>query len=429
MLKKLHRQFTIFCAVTTSLILLGLSAAYLIVSEQQMKETNYLSFLGNANASIQYLEKQTVLSHSWLLETEASYNFFFRLYDANSTFLYTSLTADDQHTALFALAARTAQESYALDINDLATDSILSESAAFTLTDKKHRGYNVCVAKIPGENGTLALIILNPLDRLHGQLLRQRLTYAGISIFFILLLTIFAWLFTRRMLRPIRESRIQQAQFIASASHELRSPLTVILSNISALDYATKAESDTFRQVIRSEGTRMSHLIDNLLSLAHADSQNWFYTPKSIEIDTLFLRLYESYECVAAEKKLTLSVILPEEQLPKCYCDEERIRQLLSILLDNAISYTPAGGSITMTLENTRKKLYLLISDTGPGIRDTDKPHIFERFYRAEASRHTKEHFGLGLSIADEIIRLHKGKIEVYDTKGGGATFRVTLHL
>ena len=118
---------------------------------------------------------------------------------------------------------------------------------------------------------------------------------------------------------------------------------------------------------------------------------------------------------------------MPEEPLPRCLCDGERIRQLLSILIDNAFCYTPAGGRVLLFLEASPGALRIGVSDNGPGIPDSEKERVFERFYRFDAARSQKEHFGLGLSIAWEIARLHRGKLLLTDTTGGGSTFLLIL--
>ncbi len=149
-----------------------------------------------------------------------------------------------------------------------------------------------------------------------------------------------------------------------------------------------------------------------------------------------------------------LHLSLPDEVPPRCCCDADRITQVLSILLHNAVSYTPEGGTVTLSLcyrpssaqtsffhqisvqTRLRGTLHtgsnsgcfeITVTDTGIGISDTDKKHIFDRFYRAEKSRSTKGHFGLGLSIAQEIITAHHGKIKVEDNPSGGSIFIVQL--
>ncbi len=175
----------------------------------------------------------------------------------------------------------------------------------------------------------------------------------------------------------------------------------------------------------------MSSLINDMLTLSNSDNHNFPIRPKEVELDTLLMNTCEAFEPLAREKKLTLSITLPGDSIPVCTADDERISQVLSILLHNAISYTPAGGRIDLSLlynkNHNKNRFCFTVADTGIGIPEEDKKKIFDRFYRAEKSRSTKGHFGLGLSIALEIVKLHHGTITVSDRPGGGSIFTVTL--
>lgn len=171
----------------------------------------------------------------------------------------------------------------------------------------------------------------------------------------------------------------------------------------------------------------MARLIDDMLVLANADNHTWTIQKSPVELDTLVLDCYEAFRLVAKDHQITLSVVLPNESIPCCHCDKNRIEQILSILLHNAISYGKKDGEILLTLEKEDFTFKIIVADNGIGISDKDKPYVFDRFYRSDTSRNKKEHFGLGLSIAREIVKLHKGSIHLEDTPGGGATFMVLL--
>ena len=184
-----------------------------------------------------------------------------------------------------------------------------------------------------------------------------------------------------------------------------------------------------FSQIIQREGQRMTRLIGDMLTLASADSQNWEIHPEKLEPDMLALGVYESFQPQAKEKGLALTLTLPEESVPAGYYDKDRIGQVLSILLSNAISYTPPPGTVGLTLECRKNAVRFLVSDTGPGVPDEEKKKIFERFYRGETARPGRTHFGLGLCIASEITRLHQGRLWVEDGSGGGSVFILELPL
>jgi signal transduction histidine kinase len=128
---------------------------------------------------------------------------------------------------------------------------------------------------------------------------------------------------------------------------------------------------------------------------------------------------------MAKQKNITFNVNLPNTTIPLFNCDKERIIQLITILVHNAISYTPENGKIDISLAYEKKHFTISVADNGIGIADDEKPKIFDRFYRSDKSRTSKEHFGLGLSIATQIVTAHNGHISVSDTPNGGATFTV----
>ena len=171
----------------------------------------------------------------------------------------------------------------------------------------------------------------------------------------------------------------------------------------------------------------MSSLVNDMLTLSGSDNQRFAVYPKSIELDTLLMNSYEAFDPLAREKSITLSVSLPDKAVPPCSADPERISQVISILLHNAISYTPEQGRIELSLSHKKEHFYLSVRENGIGISDEDKKKIFDRFYRVEKSRSAKGHFGLGLSIAYEIIKAHGGSIQVTDAEGGGSIFTIIL--
>lgn len=262
----------------------------------------------------------------------------------------------------------------------------------------------------------LVLLVLSPQDDFFRQLSRQRLLFGLLSLSGCLLLILFAYLFTGRLLRPIRENQEKQLQFVANASHELRTPLAVILSSVDA-------RPPHYERTIRKEVLRMSRLVDSMLTLTGLEGHSLKLQLSPLAPDTFLLDLYEQFEPLALQKNITMNLILPEEAVPSILADSDRLKQLLLILLQNAVSYTPSGKGITLRLFSAGRCICFQVADQGIGIDDREKEKIFERFYRVDSSRHQKEHFGLGLCLAREIAAAHHGRIEVSDTVGGGSTF------
>lgn len=422
MFRKLHIQMTIFSTLITGAILVAMTMVCLFIAEKSAKENSYTAFANNVQSCLTQLENNAIVSHPWLLQVEKTYGIKIEIRDNGNPLFFDKLNPEEESASAFNLAARLSKETQGLDLENPGSVTTLTKTSLFHMDD-----YYAGTALIPKADGVLSVIILYPLETLNRQLASQRLSFFIAVLAAIAALTMFSWFFTRKMIRPLEKSRRKQTEFIASASHELRSPLSVILSSIQAMDEAAPEDIRRFSTVIQKEGDRMAHLINDMLSLANADNNSWSILLSPCELDTLLLDTYEKYEPLMKEKKLIFAIHLPEVPLTPCRCDAARITQVLGILLDNAMSYVPAGGRIRLSMKEDAKNFYLAVSDNGPGIPDEVKDSVFQRFYRADPSRNEKQHFGLGLCIAREIIHLHKGSLRISDTPGGGATFTIAL--
>lgn len=283
------------------------------------------------------------------------------------------------------------------------------------------------------DNGILQIYFLQSLQPLYTHIRSSLLLYLILFLSSVCLLALFCWHFTGRLLQPLLASQESQNRFIASVSHELRTPLAVILSNASACEKAPVSQQKPFFQVIEREGTQMSGMLEQLLTLSRADSHGLALQFERTDLQTLLLETYENFLPLAAQSGHLLTVSLPESEIPPCICDASRIRQVCHILLHNALSYTPAGSRITLFLPDTasEKEISIGVQDNGPGIPDEEKEKIFDRFYRGSrksfATEEKKSHHGLGLAVAKEIVSAHKGTLTVADAEDGGALFLVTL--
>ena len=425
MFQKVHLRLAVLCGSITAFILLVMSLGYLYISEQGLKTSSFSSFQNDMNTLIANLEHQSVITHEWLTKMEGSGKYLIHISDNGVPFLFNERETE-QEKQLFQEAWETWEHS-PVEIAPAAFSEIYHTEFLFSPKGSRGKDYYACAAVAEKNSGSLQVMILSPLDTLNAQIRRQRFLFFALDILAVLALSFFAWHFTRRILKPLEENQKRQAQFIASASHELRTPLAVILSCASASQKADGTQRTHFLEAMQSEGMRMSKLIDDMLLLTSADNKGWSIKMASVEPDTLLLNLYEAFQPVAAEKNIALSITLPEETTPAISGDKERITQVLSILLHNALSYTPSGGAVRLILTCHGKNILFSVEDNGPGIPDTEKEQIFERFYRSDKSRSKKGHFGLGLCIAAEIVRAHHGQIHVKDTPGCGSTFSVTL--
>lgn len=454
MFRKAHLLFTLLCGGSTAAITILMSLLYLRVSENSLYENQFRSFQNDINTISTGLESSSTLSISWLerLETQNDYTIY--VIDNGVPFLYNSLggsvdstsqtLSEESQSMFFHIYEVSPSASYTVQMTGSTYSGIWHTEYQFVSSETQETYYSALIHIERGKS-TSQIIVLYSLQVLRNQIFRQRIRFLGIDFAAVSLLFIFSWFFTGRLIKPLKDNHEAQTQFIAAASHELRTPLSVILASSECCESASQEEQKGFFQTIRKEGQRMHNLINDMLTLAHSGSNRFPVECHDVQLDTLCLNAYEAFESLCREKRLSLHLILPDEVPPRCMCDADRIAQVLSILLHNALSYTPEDGQITLTLSYhqavSRTAHYgrmgflyknnncfeITVADTGIGISDADKKHIFDRFYRAEKSRSSKGHFGLGLSIAYEIVAAHHGKIYVEDNPGGGSVFVVRL--
>ena len=233
------------------------------------------------------------------------------------------------------------------------------------------------------------------------------------------------------MIIHLDEMFTRQRRFVADASHELRTPIAAIRSrtDVALLQNDLPEEYATVLQDINAETVRLSHLINDLLALARGDEGQTLFEQEPVQLDSLAEMVAANAEALAAERQVALGVHVP---VPITILgDEARLIQMIINLLDNAILYTNAGGSVILTVTKTQTHAILSIKDSGIGIAPEHLPHIFERFYRADPAHTRTERgsSGLGLAIVAWIIQVHKGTISVESKVGQGSLFTVTLPL
>lgn len=235
----------------------------------------------------------------------------------------------------------------------------------------------------------------------------------------------------QRALIPIQVSWEKQQQFIADASHELRTPLAAILLNLERLfrypDHTIEQESEKI-MIGMQEARRLTKLVSDLLTLARSDSNELQIMVKPFRLDEVVKKCAQVFSQLAIAKEVSLETDI-EEPL-EIAGDEERLHQLLVILLDNALKYTNQGGRIFVSCKRDGQRVAVVVKDTGIGIAKQDIPFLFDRFFRVDKMRsRATEGTGLGLSIAKWIVDAHHGKIQVNSEEGMGTTFVVTLPL
>lgn len=479
MIRKLRIRLTFLFGSLTSLILIILLAIAWNLSRLQYltsQDNLYQTQLQNLSAQ---LGQVNTITGSWLTET----------IQETSSFLYIEASGKPLH--YFSMKRKNPEYEHMLQ----------AFIASIPVTDDESY-----VSEIDGISYKTSILHTNPYVVIFSKSLQeQRNHIRQLTLIFTLmglagaaaLFLVSAYL-SGLAAAPVNAFLQEQEAFIAAASHELKSPLTVIQASLYELNqeleqimkpesekYAANSNENTHNnryaipihnrkdgnfilihdgndgnlipthnendknlmsihttdklkhlssikktlQLADKEASRMGKLIKDLLTITGSRSGKWNIHLQPVELDTICLELYERFEGHARQTHKELKLLLPDETLPVIRSDADRLIQLLSTLLSNALDYAPEGTDVTLQAKTTGKYIFFYVTDHGNGIPDEEKEAVFHRFYRSEKSHTSKEHFGLGLSIARELSDLLDGDLSVRDTEGGGATFVLKLKI
>jgi len=231
---------------------------------------------------------------------------------------------------------------------------------------------------------------------------------------------------SKAAIRPIQAAWQKQLDFTADASHELRTPITVIQTNLDlVMDNRDETVESQMKWLenIETENKRMAKLVEDLLTLSRADTDQQMLEKETFMIDEAISEAATPFEPIANEKNIKLNIYANNQTA--FFGDRKRMKQLMVILLDNALNYTDSGA-VTVALAKGEKEITVTVSDTGHGIEAEYIGKIFDRFYRVAKTRSlNQEGSGLGLSIAKWIVQEHGGVIQVTSTPGSGTVFTV----
>lgn len=425
MLKQLRKKLVFLYTGTTGLILAAVMIGILLLNSNHAERSTKDTFQSHLLSIITKMQSEISISGSWLAVTESENNLLIHIENNRVPLKFNGSWEPPTPRQTLILRAQeiASLENVKIDIQPVS--AAIVRSSIFKFEGAQHEPYYGSVTLLKTRSGYNTLTLIHQLDSKSGQITRDIFTYISFYLIGLAAIGFFSWKFVDRSLRPVEVSGRKQTEFIAAASHELRSPLAVIQTGLSTL--ALSAKDQRVVEMAQRECRRMSRLINDMLLLASADAKTWSLHMGNVDVDTLMIENYEAFLPMAAEKGQTISLDLPEEVLPNIHGDAERLSQLLSILTDNAISYTPDNKSVFLKASLHDNWLILSVEDEGCGIPDHKKDQVFERFYRGDQARNEKKHFGLGLSIAKELVELHGGKIKVTDGTHGGVCFQVWL--
>ncbi|MBE6974276.1 MAG: HAMP domain-containing histidine kinase [Ruminococcaceae bacterium] len=254
-------------------------------------------------------------------------------------------------------------------------------------------------------------------------MLAQSMTIAGVVLLICVTLVLaLIILFSKRAVKPIAESYEKQRQFITDANHELKTPLTLILANLDIAE--EELGRNEWLEDIRAEGLRLTELVNRLVALSRMDEEQYALRNDRVPLGKLVTDTVVEFEPLAADRGKTLESQVDETVFLRG--DEELLRSLLAILLDNAIKYCDPGGQIVVRLIKGRH-ITLTVENTYAAVGDMELHRLFDRFYRADRARTFTGGYGVGLSMAKSIVEKHKGSITAYQKDDTHIGFKVTL--
>jgi len=311
-------------------------------------------------------------------------------------------------------------------VNTESIHSVDPEEAAnyaeIALNEKEERGwidhYRYKIYDTP--MGT-AVVFVDGSSNLNALYQSMGITLAvllGAAIFILVLII----LISRRVIRPVAESYEKQKQFITDAGHELKTPLTLILTN---LDIAQQELGENeWLEDIRSEGQRMTGLVNQLVALSRMDEESRMPQMSQLNLSELVEDTASEFAPLLSHRKKQLHTVIEPDI--SCTGNEILLRRLVSILLDNAAKYCDEGGTVTLRLQK-QWHITLQVENTYSQVDKLDLSRLFDRFYRADKARTASNSFGIGLSMAKSIMEKHKGTITAYKAAPETIGFRITL--
>ena len=243
----------------------------------------------------------------------------------------------------------------------------------------------------------------------------------GVAVLFIVVVVLSHW-----FVKPVQVAFEKQRQFISDAGHELKTPLTVISANADVL--GNVYGGNKWLKYIQSDVERMSVLVNELLTLTRIEQPEMPKQHGEFDLSRALLEVVLPFESTAFEAGKHMEMDL--EERVSYHGDASQIKRLITILVDNAIKYSDPGGMVRISLKTHNAKRVIRVYNTGPGIPETERDKVFERFYRGDAAHsREKDGYGLGLAIAKSIVDAHKGQIVLEGVEGQWVAFQVTLSI
>ena len=382
MLDNLYKKLYILF-VSSIMLVIAAIIGVLCINSADNKQRNDSTFFQRLSVLMIYeLENPHKAPRAVIQPYEDNHSIFALLTDTQGNVVY-------QGNSLFPTDINLLLENFSEQLNmELSTNldltSTTTQGGIFLISGVSHDTYWGIPAMIVDKNGTIFHLRLLYQRETAFDLIKKQLPFS-ITIWFVSLLSVavIGRLLLRYAMKPTEKILKSQKDFIASASHELKAPLAVILANNDKINGLSR-ELPVIRKatnVIDTELLHMTKLIKDMLFLASSDAGTRMINKTTVNPDTLLISLYEAYEPVCSQKGILLEADFMDSHFPALYTDQECVFQILSIFMDNAVSHSKTETSIKIKAALSRSSLTISIIDYGCGISEEDKPYIFDRFF------------------------------------------------
>lgn len=406
MIKRLRKRFIIICTMSfLAVFVIMMIAIYVTNTIRQNHRLDFIADIISENDGSFPKQRKTTFSFSNSLPD-------FINNDTPFTTRFYTVSLDENG------AYQSSNREYVSDISD----SEAQHSAEEVLKKKKSRGWYCDFRyKVYEKNGTKQIVFISGKNHRFSSndFMNSTVKIFGISSLAVLALII---ILSKFAMKPAAESYQKQKQFVTDANHELKTPLTLILTNIDIAE--AELGQNEWLDDIRSEGERMSKLVNRLVTLSRMDEEKEFERFNEFDLSSAINDSVSEFTELASMygKNLTADI----EKDIKYHGVESEVRQLTAILLDNAVKYCDDGGNIKAVLSQ-KKHPTLIVTNSCKNVDSIKLDRLFDRFYREDTARTAGSGFGIGLSIAQSITERHKGNIKAIKTDDGVIGFVVKL--
>ena len=416
MVMKIKVKLFFLCMILSNLVLIICLLFFLKFSSDQRNIQNNSLLQSTVNSIIFNIQTNNTVDNDFLAKLEASESAVIYLENNEQPLLFPgSWMPKTDRMKLISKAKEVnpgPSERYSFQ-----SHSTIDQTQLIVAGDNADKYRSSIVTIMQGKN-CIILIVLKDMNK-EISTNNKMISYAAVG--YIIGTCIFGFMsivFANTAIKPIEHNLKSQKEFVSAASHELKSPLTLINTSITSLKSNT--QNIKLLDILEKESLRMGKLIDDLLLITNIEINQWLLSKRKVNVDQLLIETVEKHIEYAKAKNFDLKLELPAHVMPHIIGDYDRLQQLLCILINNAIDHSHRECEIIVKGYHDKKRVYIHIIDFGVGIPDNELENVFRKFYKI--NKNSRSNFGLGLSIAKEIVLMHGGSISIENSGLIGCT-------